>query len=290
MSIYNLRFPPQTFYINSIERIAGDHTNFLCKKLDFNNIPYTHCAVKQAGIPKVFPNIPSGYNTMTLIEKGVSRIISLEIGYYNKNTMIAVLPTLLNQASALNGNNWIYTMSYRNPTQIQDFKFTFSVSGNGVFQPTFSFAENQIWLQLGFDIGSHPFIANTLMSDNIINFNPTSKLYIKSDLVSSSNDSVLQEIFSVDLVPFGSVIFYQNQGNLDLESKLLVGNQKDSFSIQLVNENGQIVDLQGQDWSFSIIFYVRQDTNELIREDLKLKSLERMYQNQEKSLNELIPE
>lgn len=290
MSIYNLRFPPQTYYINSIERIAGDHTNFLCKKLDFNNIPYTHCAVKQVGIPKVFPNIPTNYNTMTLIENGVSRTITLEVGYYNKNTMIAVLPTLLNQASALNGNNWIYTMSYRNPTQIQDFKFTFSVSGNGGFQPTFIFTENQIWLQLGFDIGTHPFIANTLVSDNIINFNPTSKLYIKSDLVSSSNDSILQEIFSVDLVPFGSSIFYQNQGNLDLESKLLVGNQKDSFSIQLVNENGQIVDLQGQDWSFSIIFYVRQDTNELIREDLRLKSLERMYQNQEKSLNELIPE
>lgn len=290
MSLFNSRYPPQTYYINSIERIAGDQTNFNCKKLDLNGIPYTHCAVKQVGIPKVFPNIPTNYNTITLIEKGVSRTITLEVGYYNKNTMIAILPTLLNQASALNGNNWIYTMSYRSATEIQNFKFTFSVSGNGGFQPTFSFTENQIWLQLGFDIGTHPFVANTLVSDNIINFNPTSKLYIKSDLVSSSNDSILQEIFSVDLVPFGSSIFYQNQGNLDLESKLLVGNQKDSFNIQLVNENGQLVDLQGQDWSFSVIFYVRQDTNELIREDLRLKSLERFYQNQEKSLNELIPE
>lgn len=289
MSIFNSRYPPQTYYINSNERIAGDHTNFSCKKIDLNGVPYTHCSVKQVGIPKVFPNIPTNYNTMTLIEKSVSRTITLEVGYYNKNTMIAELPALLNSASALNGNNWIYTMSYRTATQIQDFKLTFSVSGNGAFQPSFSFTEDQIWLQLGFDVGTHPFVASSLVSDNIINFNPTSKLYIRTDLVSSSNDSVLQEIYSVDLVPFGSSIFYQNQGNLDLESKLLVGNQKDSFNVQLINENGQLVDLQGQDWSFSIIFYVRQDTNELIREDLRIRTLERMNKSVEESLSEIIP-
>jgi hypothetical protein len=290
MSIYNLRYPPQTYYINSFDRIAGDHTNFTCKKLDLNNMPYTHCCVKQVGIPKVFTNIPTNYNTFTLIEKGVSRTITLEVGYYNKNTMIAELPALLNQASVLNGNNWIYTISYRSATQVQNFKYTFSVSGNGAFQPSFSFTQDQIYLQLGFDVGTHPFVANTLVSDNIINFNPTSKLYIKSDLVSSSNDSVLQEILSVDLVGFGSSIFYQNQGNLDLESKLLVGSQKDTFNIQLINENGQYVDLQGQDWSFSIIFFVRQDTNELIRDDLKIKAFERFVQNEEKKLQDLIPD
>ena len=288
MSIFNSRYPPQTYYINSNERISGDHTNFTCKKLDLNGIPYSHCAVKQVGIPKVFPNIPTSFNTMTLIEKGVPRTITLEVGYYNKNTMIAELPALLNSASVLNGNNWIYTMSYRTATQVQDFKFTFLVSGNGAFQPSFSFTESQIWLQLGFDVGIHPFTSSSLISDNIINFNPTSKLYVRTDLVSSSVDSILQEIFSVDLVPFGSSIFFQNQGNLDLESKLLVGNQKDSFNVQLINENGHLVDLQGQDWSFSIIFYVRQDTNELIRDDLKIRTVERMNKNLEQRLSELL--
>jgi len=253
-------------------------------------MPFTHCCVKQVGIPKVFPNIPTSYNTFTLIEKGVSRVITLEVGYYNKNTMIAVLPALLNSASALNGNNWIYTMSYRTALEVQNFKYTFSVSGNGGFQPSFSFTQDQIYLQLGFDTGTYPFVTSSLVSDNIINFNPTSKLYIKSDLVSSSNDSVLQEILSVDLVGFGSSIFYQNQGNLDLESKVIVGNKKDSFNILLVNENNQLVDLQGQDWSFSIIFYVRQDTQELIREDLKIKTLEKMYDNQQRSIEEVFNE
>lgn len=290
MSIYNLRFPPQTYYINSFDRISGDHTNFNCKKLDYNGIKYTHCCVKQVSVPKVFPNIPTNYNTFILIEKGVSRTITLEVGYYNKNTMIAELPALLNQASVLNGNNWIYTMSYRTATQVQNFKYTFSVSGNGAFQPTFSFTQNQIYLQLGFDVGTHPFIASSLVSDNIINFNPTSKLYIRSDLVSSSNESVLQEILQVDTIGFGSSIFYQNQGNLDLESKPIVGSQKDTFNIQLVNQNGQNVDLQGQDWSFSIVFFVRNDTNELIRDDLKIKSYERFIQNEEKKLQDLIPD
>jgi len=287
MSIYNLRYPPQTYYINSFDRISGNHTNFNCAKLELNNQPYTHCCVKQVGIPKVFPNIPTNYNTFTLIEKGVSRTITLEVGYYNKNTMIAELPALLNQASVLNGNNWVYTITYRSALAVQNFKYTFSVSGNGGFQPSFSFTEDQIYLQLGFDVGTHVFIGSSLVSDNIINFNPTSKLYIKSDLVSSSNESILQEVLQVDTVGFGSYIFYQNQGNLDLESKQIVGDQKDSFNIQLVNENNQLVDLQGQDWSFSIIFYVRQDTQELIREDLKIKTFERLYRNEEQKLQDI---
>jgi len=289
MSIYNLRYPPQTYYINSFDRISGDHTNFTCKKLDLTNMPFTHCCVKQVSIPKVFPNIPSNYNTFILIEQGVPRTITLEVGYYNKNTMIAELPVLLNQASALNGNNWIYTITYRSALAVQNFKYTFSVSGNGGLQPSFSFTQDQIYLQLGFDVGTHTFIASSLVSDNIINFNPTSKLYIKSDLVSSSNESILQEVLQVDTIGFGSSIFYQNQGNLDLESKLLIGNQKDTFNIQLENENGQYVDLQGQDWSFSIILYVRQDTNELIRDDLKLKSYERFIRGEEKKLEDIIP-
>jgi len=253
-------------------------------------MPFTHCCVKQAGIPKVFPNIPTSYNTFTLKEGAVSRTITLEVGYYNKNTMIAVLPALLNSASALNGNNWVYTMSYRTSTQVQDFKYTFSVSGNGASQPSFIFTTNQIYLQLGFDVGTSVFVASSLTSTNIINFNPTSKLYIRSDLVSSSTDNILQEILSADLVGFGSSIFYQNQGNLDLESKKLVGSAKDSFNIQLINENNQLVDLQGQDWSFSIVFFVRQDTQELIREDLKIKTMERLYKNEEQKLQDIIPD
>lgn len=274
MALYNQYTQPQTYYIDSYDRISGTSNNFLTAPLTLYE-KYTHCAVKQVSIPKVFPNIPTNYNTFTLIEKGVERTITLEVGYYNKNTMIAVLPALLNAASALNGNNWVYTITYRASTDVQNFKFTFNVSGNGAFQPSFKFTINQIWLQLGFDVGTHPFVGSTLMSDNIINFNPTSKLYIVSDLVSSSNESILQEILQVETVGFGSSIFYQNQGNLDLESKLIVGNQKNSFNVRLINENGLDVDLQGQDWSFSIIFYNRNDTNELMREELKIKAIDR---------------
>jgi hypothetical protein len=275
MALYNQYIQPQTYYIDSFDRIAGISSNFSCEPLALNNERFTHCAVKQVSIPKVFPNIPTSYNTFVLIEKAVSRTITLEVGYYNKNTMISVLPALLNAASVLNGNNWIYTITYRGALEVQNFKFTFNVSGNGAFQPTFSFTENQVWIQLGFDVGTHPFIGDTLTSDNIINFNPTSKLYIVSDLVSSSNESILQEVLGVDTVGFGSFIFYQNQGNLDLESKVIVGNQKNSFNIRLINENGQDVDLQGQNWSFSLIFYSRNDTNELMRDELRIKAIDR---------------
>lgn len=274
MALYNQYTQPQTYYIDSFDRVSGISSNFLCDPISLYE-KYTHCAVKQVSIPKVFPNIPTSYNTFTLKEGAVSRTITLEVGYYNKNTMIAELPALLNAASVLNGNNWVYTMSYRTALQVQNFKFTFSVTGNGGSQPSFIFTDSQVWLQLGFNVGTSVFVGSTLTSDNIINFNPTSKLYIVSDLVSSSNESILQEVLNVDTVGFGSCIFYQNQGNLDLESKEIVGNQKNSFNIQLINENGQDVDLQGQNWSMSLIFYNRNDTNELMREELKIKAIDR---------------
>jgi hypothetical protein len=280
MSIFNANYPPQTFYINSNDRIQGTSSSFICKPLDFKGNKYTHCCVKQVSVPKVFPNIPTSYNTFTLKEGVQSVQIVLAVGYYTKSIMQSVLPTLLNASSP---NGWIYSISYKTSTEVQDFKFTFSVSGNAS-QPSFVFTDNDIWLQLGFDVGTYAFVGNTLKSQNIINFNPTSKLYIKSDLSASSNESILQEVLGVDLVQFGGSVYFEQNGNYDLDSKVLVGNQKNSFSIQLVNENNQLVDLQGQDWSLSIVFYVRNDTSDLIREDLKIKTMQRIAQSEEKSL------
>ena len=147
MSIYNANFPPQTFYINSNDRIAGSSTNFTCKALDFKGNQYTHCCVKQVSVPKVFPNIPTGYNTFTLKEGVTSVTVTLSVGYYTKNILQAILPGVLNSASP---NGWTYAVNYRTSTEVQDFKFTFSVTGNGVSQPSFIFGENSIWLQLGF--------------------------------------------------------------------------------------------------------------------------------------------
>jgi hypothetical protein len=280
MSIFNANYPPQTFYINSNDRIQGSSSSFICRPLDFKGNKYTHCCVKQVSIPKVFPNIPTSYNSFTLREGALSAVISLTVGYYTKNIMQTILPALLTASSP---NGWTYSMSYKSASQVQDFKFTFTVSGN-TSQPSFIFTDNDIWLQLGFGVGTYPFVANSLVSQNIINFNPTSKLYIKSDLSSSSNESVLQEVLGVDLVQFGGSVYFEQNGNYDLDSKIIVGNQKNSFNIQLVNENNQVVDLQGQDWCFSIVFYVRNDTSELVREDLRIKTIQRIVQNEHKSL------
>jgi hypothetical protein len=103
MSIFNANYPPQTFYINSNDRIQGTSASFICKPLDFKGNKYTHCCVKQVGVPKVFPNIPTSYNTFTLKEGSQSVQISLAVGYYTKSIMQSVLPVLLNSRSP---NGW----------------------------------------------------------------------------------------------------------------------------------------------------------------------------------------
>lgn len=281
MSIYNnVTDHPYALYIDSSERLSGRDSSFLSKPANISSgNKYDSVVVSQVSIPKSWYNIPSAFNTFTLVENGVSITITIPAGNYNRLTLASVLPTLLTNAS-LNGKT--YTMSYPNvTTQADTGKFTFNYSPFNLGDViSFDFDGVSMFQQLGFNPSSSTVFDDTtgsLTSINVINFQIISSIYITSDMC--VEEGVLQEIHSVGATPSNAYIFYQ-QINYDITSKQLLTNTSNSWHFTLIDEYEREVDLNGVPWEMSLILYNRTDTHQLHREELRISTIERILKNE----------
>lgn len=268
---------PYVIYISSNNRASGTNSNFQSAPIDLGINKYDACCVCQASIPRSFYNIPSGYNTFTLKEGVSTATITIPAGSYNRINLQNVLQTLLNSSSP---NVWTYSISYPNTTtQADTFKYTFSVSGNGGTQPQFIFT-NSLFRQLGFEQNStNTFSANSLTSTNCINLAYITRAFIKSNIC-SGND-VLQEILGYGSFPMLSVAYFEQQ-DYDLNSRIFNPNNLNSWNFVLVDAFDQIIDLNGVNWSLSIVLYDRNNTDEILKTDLQFKNEQRLFELQTK--------
>jgi hypothetical protein len=100
----------------------------------------------------------------------------------------------------------------------------------------------------------------------------------------NTDNEVLEDILSYGSYPMGSMCYYQ-QINFDLNTKDFNKNFLNSWNFVLVDGFGQEIDLNGISWSFTLVFYHRNDTHELQREDLKIKNEERLIRLEADILN-----
>lgn len=270
---------PTIISFNSKDRIGGTNSSFQNIPVDLGGNKYDAVCLMTASIPKSYYNMPSGYNTFTLTEKGVSTTITIPIGSYNKLNLAIVLSALLTAGSVTLGNNWTYTITNPNIQNAPDtFKFTFTVSGNGVFQPTITMNVNSPFRQLGFEQSTaYPFVANTLVSVNAINLAYILRMFIQSSICDTANDGILAEILSVGSFPPQSVIFFQ-EFNIDLNSRSFNSTNVNSWNFSIVDSFGQLIDFNGIPWAFTLVFYKRNDTHELHRQELMITNEQRMFQ------------
>lgn len=270
---------PTIISFNSKDRIGGTNSSFQNIPVDLGGNKYDAVCLMTASIPKSYYNMPSGYNTFTLTEKGVSTTITIPIGSYNKLNLAIVLSQLLNSASVTLGNNWTYTVTNPNTQNAPDtFKFTFTVSGNGAFQPTITMNVNSPFRQLGFDQSTaYPFVSNTCVSANAINLAYILRMFIQSSICDTANDGILAEILSVGSFPPQSVIFFQ-EFNIDLNSRSFNSTNVNSWNFSIVDSFGQLIDFNGIPWAFTLVFYKRNDTHELHRQELMITNEQRMFQ------------
>jgi hypothetical protein len=275
MSLYDSSSsPPIVISFNSKDRIAGTNSNFVSSPVDIGINKYDSVCLVSASIPKSFYNMPSGYNTFTVTEI-TSRIITVPIGNYNKNNLITTLASLLNSGAPV---DWVYTVTYSPNTGPDTFKITFSVSGNGVTQPIFTFqSTTSPFRQLGFDENSiNTFTTNTLISTNAINLSYILRAFIKSNICRNAQDNVLEELLNIGSFPSLSVMYYQ-QFNFDMNTREYNTDNTNSWSFTLVDSFDQIIDLNGIPWAFSLVFYQRNNTHELHKNDLQIKNEERLF-------------
>ena len=280
MSKYNSTLDhPQTFFVDSGERVSGTSGNFQSAPIILTTInAYDTVVLSQCVIPKSYYNVPSGYNTFTLSENGSAKTITIPAGNYNKNNMIPVLQTLLNAASSTGKT---YTITYPNiNTQGDTGKYTFTITpwtpGDIYY---FQFNSQNMFQQLGFDASTtNTFNTTTgiLTSTNVINFQIISSIFITSDMC--VEEDVFQEIYNVGTVVSQAYIYF-NQTEYDLNSKRLLTNRNNSWTFVLLDQLDRIIDLNGVDWQLSMVFYNRNNYFDLARDDLKIKNMERLAIN-----------
>ena len=278
MSLYNAsNTSPTVIPFNSKNRVSGNASSFVSIPVDLNLNSYDSVVLLAASIPKSWYNVPSNYNTFTLTEKGVSTTITINPGSYTKINLATKLATLLTAGSVTLGNNWTYTCTYPAPTEPDDFKYTFTVSGNAGFQPSFTFTTVSPERQLGFEQNTtYTFVANTLVSVNAINLAYVLRMFIKSNVCDTATDGILAEILSVGSFPPQSVIFFQ-EFNIDLNTRVFNATNINSWQFTIVDSYGQEIDFLGIPWAFTLVFYKRNDTHEIHKTELMITNEQRLF-------------
>ena len=290
------------FYIDSQNRLnqADTSSNFTVR-VDMPPLNhYNRICVLQASIPKSYYLITDGQNTLTLNEPGTTsltngsltsdfgsvsssgsstKLITFKVGNYSKSSIMNAFYDLFKKASSLNINplhRYVYNIGYPLPIYSTQGKFSFSVSSLITTAPQIIFSSSSILHRpLGFNIGSTKFFpsSSTLTSTNVINLQAKDTLFIKSGVVSSSNLSVLQEIYSTTTPDFCCITF--NQTNVEMNSKELMTNSN-NFSFTLTDEDNNILDLNGQNIVFSICCYEQNDALELLKQDILINNLHKL--------------
>lgn len=258
----------QIYTINSKFRISGTSSNF-----SYNiNLPkdrkYDYCCLLSASIPISYYLIHSNHNTFQLRENSTTVDITVPIGNYSRNAFMTVVKNLMNTNSP---NGWTYNITFPNDyTQTQTGKFTYTVSGNSS-QPSIIMNSDHIYRQFGFSRNStNTFSSNSLTSTNVINFMEDNVIYIHSDICASNTDSnVLCDIYSSNAQPYSFMVF--NSCNFVQNSRPLSTNDSNIFNFSIMNVDDEVLDLNGNEWACTILFYKKEAMSKLFRNYLKYK-------------------
>ncbi len=243
-------------YVDSDYRITGTSGNFSYR------IPLTgkfnRVAVVSANIPKTFNLIQAGANTFTLTEVSGDRTITIPVGDYSQSRFQTDLLALLNTGT--------YVYSISNNTLIN--KSTYLVSGNGIFQPTFTFPlGSALYRMMGFEYGTtNTFSANSLVAPNIGFFQFTNVVFIRSNIHRSPSSSlsgdILQQIVCI-ANPQLSAITYAAV-DLEKQAKVFSGTG-DVFNFWITDSDGFVLDLNGIPINFELAFWNYDDTNKILK-------------------------
>jgi len=267
--------PPTIITFSSQNRIGGTNSSFQSEPVDLGVNDYNSVCLIQASIPKSYYNMPNGYNTFTLRENGVDTLITVPIGNYTKINLATKLSSIMTSGSS---QGWTYSITYPPYTEPDDFKFTFTVSGNGGLQPSIILTESSPFRQLGFDeLSTNVFVANVLRSTNAINLSYVLRMFIHTDLIQNANDSTLDEIMNVGSFPPQGIVYYQQQ-DVELATKEYNPSGSNSWKFTLVDGFNQIVDLNGIPYSFTVCFYTRNNIHEIQKADIKFQNEQRLFQ------------
>jgi len=274
----NSNINPIVINFNSKDRVSGSNSSFLSNPVDLGQNSFDSVCLVQASLPKSFYNMPSRFNTFTLTEGVTSVTVTIPVGNYTRINLQSTLATVLTLASP---NLLTYTVSYPASTAGDTFHYTFE-SNSAVIVSKFTFTTNESpFRQLGFeDNTTNTFTAgvgiSTLESVNGINLSFILRAFIKTNLVLDATNGILEEILNYGSFPSSSVVHYQ-QYNFDMNSRRYNPDNKNSWQFSLVDAFDNLIDMNGIPFAFSVVFYQRNKTHEIHKNDLMIANEERLF-------------
>ena len=273
-----------TYLINSRDRINRNNSTDSSFEFKINletDNQFDSVILVTAHIPKKFYTV-SNNAFFTLIEDGMQEIITMPEGNYNYNNLPVILKGLFDQASINMLHNWVYTITFPNINIEPDTtKLTFSVSGNGGLQPSVSFVNDikgEAHQLLGFphDQSPHSFIADKLISSNIVSFVRTQFIVIKSNIAlnSGSGQSDTAILARIPLSDTHDEVISYDLVQLEDGVRELGSNTSNIFSFTIFDDHDRILELNGYPWTASLLIYKSDDTTDLIKKYIKLRTIE----------------
>jgi hypothetical protein len=256
----------EIFYIDSHRKDFGHDTDFTYTLELDQSKNYTDIVLLSASIPKSSYTINAKNNTLIVIEEGISRILTLRVGNFNRSSLRNIL------SQELNDSTYDYTISYDNPSRSgDDGKYTFVCLTPGI-NPTFVFTG--LWEELGFVRDeSYTFTDSILKSVHVSNFRSNAAYYISSSAVSNRRNDILAQIVSTGTDDY-NYITYTNYTPHEL-SKTFSGVKSNSYTFTVLDEDFlEISSLNGLNIVLCVMVFIRKpDVDPLIKAYIKAKML-----------------
>ena len=261
--------------VDSSQRVSGTSSNFTIN-LNLPNFvqDFDRIALNQFSCPRSWYDVATGVNTFQFKEGigGTLKTITVPVGMYNVNTLASSIASLLTTNSQ---NGYTYTVTYPNSSlTVNTNKLTFTSSNTStVFYFIFT---TSMFQQLGFASNStNSSTSGVLTSTNSISISYINRVFLTSNACNTSYNSYLQEILIAGQYPSTSFVYYENL-NYDTNSKEFTNPQNNCWDFTLYDRYGNIVDLNGLELVFSLIFYKKNKTDELHMEHMRIQHLERI--------------
>jgi hypothetical protein len=102
------------------------------------------------------------------------------------------------------------------------------------------------------------------------------RAFIKTNLVQNATDSILEEILSIGSYPTSSLVYFEQQ-DIQMNTREYNSTSVNSWNFVIVDSFDQEIDLNGISWAFSIVFYKRNSTHELHKQELQIQNEERIF-------------
>lgn len=260
------------YYVNSLQRISGTSSHFSYVIGIPAEANYDRCTVLQANIPLSYYIIQKGFSSFLVVEFDDTNVfVDIPVGNYNASSFAKVVGDCMTAASL---SGYTYTLTFPNAfVQANTGKFTYTVSGNGTFQPYIVMQPNSPYEQLGFDrVSDNFFVSNTLVSSNVVSFVPETNILIHSDIVNTSEQDhdILQCIFNDNSTPLSNIVYhaYHPQDS----SKPMRTNQSNVYWFSITDENDNELDLNGLNCVFTLLLYKRDNASDIIKNYVKWKA------------------